>query len=77
MDEVPVRFVGGPAHGLRRELPADPDGAPPDRWVMRHPGGDPSPAGGGADHLYARERRDGAGVWTMRFVHTYPVGAGE
>ena len=77
MSEVTVRFVGGPAHDLVRALPAGPDGDPPARWVLRHPDGDPAPGGGGPDHLYSRGRRDGTGVWTMSFVHTYPVGAGE
>ncbi|MEV0806859.1 hypothetical protein [Micromonospora sp. NPDC050200] len=77
MGEVTVRFVGGPAHDLVREVPADPGGHPPERWVMRHPDAGPPPGGGGPDHLYARDRRDGSGVWTMRFVRTYPVGASE
>ncbi|MBY8874687.1 hypothetical protein K7640_22935 [Micromonospora sp. PLK6-60] len=77
MAEVRVRFVGGPAHDLVRTLPAEADGGPPPRWVLRHPDG-PAPAGGtGPDHLYERDRPDPAGGWTMRFVHTYPLGAGE
>ncbi|RKN48714.1 hypothetical protein D7223_11385 [Micromonospora endolithica] len=68
-----VRFVGGPAHDLERALPAEPDGGPPARWVLRHPDGQ-GPVG--ADHLYERA---GAyrGGWTMRFVHTYPIGMTE
>ncbi|WBB68933.1 hypothetical protein [Micromonospora sp. WMMD812] len=76
MSEVTVRFVGGPAHDLVRELPAGPDGAPPPRWVMRHPQGT-GPVGGGPDHLYERERPDGTGTWTMRFVRTDPLGVTE
>ncbi|MFI7576732.1 hypothetical protein [Micromonospora sp. NPDC049497] len=73
MSEVTVRFVGGPAHDLERALPAEPDGGPPARWILRHPdGGDP----GLADHLYERADSRGGG-WTMRFVHTYPVGMTE
>jgi hypothetical protein len=71
---VRVRFVGGPAHDLVRDVPADPDGEPPRRWIMRHPG---QPAGGEADHLYERDHRDGWGTWTMRFVRTEPFGATE
>ncbi|MEH0936137.1 hypothetical protein [Micromonospora psammae] len=77
MAEVTVRFVGGPADDLVRAVPADPDGDPPAHWVMRHPDGGAPPGGAGPDHLYARDRRDGTGVWTMRFVRTYPLGAGE
>ncbi|TDC79329.1 hypothetical protein E1193_19280 [Micromonospora sp. KC606] len=77
MGEVAVRFVGGPADGLLRELPAGPDGDPPTQWVVRHPDGDPPAGGAGPDHLYARHPRDGTGTWTMRFVRTYPLGAGE
>ncbi|MFF5173451.1 hypothetical protein ACFY3U_12515 [Micromonospora sp. NPDC000089] len=76
MSAVTVRFVGGPADELVRELPAEPDGGPPARWVLRHPDATPSP-GGGPDHLYARDRPDGTGAWTMRFVRTYPTGASE
>ncbi|MFC4147823.1 hypothetical protein ACFO0M_16320 [Micromonospora mangrovi] len=77
MGVVRVRFVGGPADELVRELPADPDGRPPERWIVRHPGRQPSPAGDEADHLYERDRRDGYGGWTMRFVRTDPFGATE
>lgn len=73
---VRVRFVGGPADDLVRDLPADPAGAPPRRWIMRHPGG-PAPGGGEADHLYERDHRDGWGTWTMRYVRTEPFGATE
>ncbi|MDM4718841.1 hypothetical protein QTQ03_04225 [Micromonospora sp. WMMA1363] len=76
MSQVTVRFVGGPAHDLVRPLPADADGTPPTRWVLRHPDGR-GPAVGGPDHLYERDRPDGAGTWTMRFVHSYPVGMSE
>ncbi|MEU8262232.1 hypothetical protein AB0C02_16580 [Micromonospora sp. NPDC048999] len=72
---VRVRFVGGPADDLVRDLPADPDGAPPPRWIMRHPGR-PTPDGE-ADHLYERDHRDGWGTWTMRYVRTEPFGATE
>ncbi|MGW4502114.1 hypothetical protein ACWENR_26320 [Micromonospora sp. NPDC004336] len=75
MGEVTVRFVGGPAHDLVRALPAEPDGAPPARWVLRHPDGAAGP--GGPDHLYEREHPAGGDTWTMRFVHTYPVGMTE
>ncbi|MCX4472844.1 hypothetical protein C5N14_09740 [Micromonospora sp. MW-13] len=71
MTEVTVRFVGGPAHDLVRQVPAGADGAPPQRWVLRHPGGSPAPA---ADHLYRRDRPDDTGTWTMRFVRTDPLG---
>ncbi|MFV2103237.1 hypothetical protein [Micromonospora sp. LOL_024] len=74
MDEVSVRFVGGPAHDLVRSLPAGPDGAPPRLWVLRRPQAAPTPV---ADHLYARQRPDGAGAWSMRFVRTDPVGVTE
>ncbi|WP_200215153.1 hypothetical protein [Micromonospora coerulea] len=77
MAQVRVRFVGGPAHDLVRELPAGPDGAPPQRWIMRHPDHPAVPVAGGPDHLYERERRDGYGTWTMRFVRTDPLGATE
>ncbi|WP_433393370.1 hypothetical protein [Micromonospora sp. KLBMP9576] len=77
MSEVTVRFVGGPAHDLVRELPAGPDGAPPARWILRHPDAVQTPAAGGPDHLYQREPPVGGGTWTMRFVHTYPVGMTE
>ncbi|MFU8852486.1 hypothetical protein ACNAW0_16085 [Micromonospora sp. SL1-18] len=70
-----VRFVGGPADDLVRDLPADPDGAPPQRWILRHP--DRPTAGGEADHLYERDRRDGWGTWTMRYVRTEPFGVTE
>ncbi|PZF98098.1 hypothetical protein [Micromonospora deserti] len=76
MSEVTVRFVGGPAHDLVRALPAGPDGHPPARWVLRHPEGGPTVAGA-PDHLYERGRPDGTGTWTMRFVHSYPVGMTE
>jgi len=72
---VRVRFVGGPAHDLVRELPAGPDGAPPPRWLMRHPGRAATPDE--ADHLYERDRRDGGGTWTMRYLRTEPFGATE
>jgi len=29
------------------------------------------------DHLYTRARLDGAGVWTMSFVRSDPVGVTE
>ncbi|PWU43393.1 hypothetical protein DLJ46_31630 [Micromonospora globispora] len=77
MGMVRVRFVGGPAHDLVRELPAEPDGAPPHRWILRHPDEAPPPGGGGPDHLYQRDHRDGYGTWTMRFVRTDPLGATE
>lgn len=77
MAEVTVRFVGGPAHDLVREVPAGPDGAPPSWWVLRHPGGSATPAGTQADHLYRRDRRDGTGTWTMRFVRTDAPGMTE
>ncbi|MFG1954479.1 hypothetical protein [Micromonospora sp. NPDC048830] len=77
MAEVTVRFVGGPAHDLVREVPAGPDGAPPSRWVLRHPDGSAAPAGTQADHLYERDRRDATGVWTMRFVRTDALGMTE
>ncbi|MER5338175.1 hypothetical protein [Micromonospora sp. NPDC002717] len=77
MGEVTVRFVGGPAHDLVRALPAGPDGSPPARWVLRHPDGAEAAGGGGPDHLYEREHAAGGGTWTMRFVHTYPVGMTE
>ncbi|MFC3502305.1 hypothetical protein ACFOOK_15215 [Micromonospora krabiensis] len=76
MSEVTVRFVGGPAHDLVRDLPAEPDGGPPARWVMRHPRGE-GPVQGGPDHLYEREGPDGGGAWTMRFVRTDPLGVSE
>jgi hypothetical protein len=72
---VRVRFVGGPADDLVRELPADPDGEPPRRWIMRHPAGSAGPGGGEADHLYERDHHDGSGAWTMRYVRTDPFGA--
>ncbi|MGC4896820.1 hypothetical protein [Micromonospora sp. DT31] len=71
---VRVRFVGGPADELDRDLPAGPDGGPPTRWVLRHPD---SPADGVADHLYQRDDRAGPGGWTMRYVHTVPFGVTE
>ncbi|MFE9694583.1 hypothetical protein [Micromonospora sp. NPDC005806] len=69
-----VRFVGGPAAELMRDLPAESDGEPPHRWILRHPDGR---AGGEADHLYERDHRDGYGTWTMRYVRTEPFGATE
>jgi hypothetical protein len=73
---VRVRFLGGPAHDLVREVPADPDGEPPRRWIMRHPPGAEAAGGGGqADHLYERDHTDGGGTWTMRYVRTDPFGA--
>ncbi|WP_229402033.1 hypothetical protein [Micromonospora okii] len=77
MAEVTVRFVDGPAGGLVRGVPAGPDGAPPPRWVLRHPEGAAGPVGAGADHLYRRDRRDDTGTWTMRFVRTDPFGVTE
>ncbi|SCL35636.1 hypothetical protein GA0070616_5279 [Micromonospora nigra] len=74
MSEVTVRFVGGPAHDLVRAVPAGADGAPPDRWVLRHPEG---PAAPEADHLYERDRPVGEGSWTMRYVRTDPHGMTE
>ncbi|MFC0505914.1 hypothetical protein [Micromonospora costi] len=76
MSEVSVRFVGGPAHDLVRALPADVDGAPPARWIMRHPGGEGA-TGSGPDHLYERVGPDGTGTWTMRYVRTDPLGVTE
>lgn len=77
MARVRVRFVGGPADDLVRELPAGSGGEPPHRWIMRHPAGAAAPGGGEADHLYERDRRDGYGTWTMRYVRTEPFGATE
>lgn len=77
MAQVRVRFVGGPADDLVRDLPAGSDGEPPQRWIMRHPAGVAGPGGGESDHLYERERRDGYGTWTMRYVRTEPFGATE
>lgn len=74
MAQVRVRFVGGPADELVRDVPAEPDGEPPRRWIMRHPDGR---GGGEADHLYERERPDGSGTWAMRYVRTDPFGATE
>ncbi|MBP1783103.1 MULTISPECIES: hypothetical protein [Micromonospora] len=74
MASVRVRFVGGPADELTRDLPAGPDGGPPPRWVLRHP---EEPAEGVADHLYERDEHAAAGGWTMRYVHTFPFGATE
>ncbi|MCZ7437997.1 hypothetical protein O7598_16425 [Micromonospora sp. WMMC241] len=71
---VRVRFVGGPADDVVRDLPAEPDGAPPARWILRHPD---RPAGDVADHLYERGVRAGPDGWTMRFVRTDPFGATE
>ncbi|MFC7546196.1 hypothetical protein [Plantactinospora sp. GCM10030261] len=65
MSTVSVQFTGGPAGGPR-DLPADPDGRPPARWVVR---GHDVPG----DHLYERVGPD-AGGWTMRFVRTDPMG---
>ncbi|GAB3937549.1 hypothetical protein [Micromonospora vulcania] len=76
MSEVTVRFVGGPANGLVRQLPAGPDGAPPQRWIMRHPDGT-GPVQAGPDHLYERDQPDDAGGWSMRFVRTDPFGVSE
>ena len=77
MSEVTVRFVGGPAHDLLRALPAEPDGTPPMRWIVRHPDAAGPVTVGAAEHLYEREPPIGSGGWTMRFVHTYPVGMTE
>ncbi|WP_036375624.1 hypothetical protein [Micromonospora sp. ATCC 39149] len=77
MAEVTVRFVGGPADNLVRRVPAGPDGAPPQVWVLRHPDQAAAPAGAGADHRYRRGRRDDTGTWTMRFVRTDPLGMTE
>jgi hypothetical protein len=74
---VRVRFVGGPAHDLVRELPAEPSGEPPRRWTLRHPDGRTAPGGSEADHLYERDHRDGYGTWTMRYVQSFPFGATE
>ena len=83
MRTVTVRFTGGPAAGLLRDLPVEPDGRPPARWIMTHPepaGPDTAataPADAGRDHLYERARLDGHGVWTMRFVRSDPLGVTE
>ncbi|MFB9236139.1 hypothetical protein ACFFWC_11370 [Plantactinospora siamensis] len=67
MSMVHVLFVDGPAGGGRRELPAEPDGSPPPRWVLS---GHDEPG----DHLYERAAREAGGGWTMRYVRTYPAG---
>jgi hypothetical protein len=54
-------------------VPSEPDGRPPPRWVLTRPGSPPDPA----DHLYERTSPDGEGVWTMRFVRSYPGGVTE
>ncbi|MEV4755847.1 hypothetical protein AB0J86_12145 [Micromonospora sp. NPDC049559] len=72
---VGVHFVGGPADGTVRDLPAGPDGAPPPRWVVAE-----RDAGTGAerDHLYRRDAvPDDGGGWTMRWVRTDAVGMTE
>lgn len=71
---VRVRFVGGPADDVARDLPADPDGAPPRRWILRLPEQPPTDL---ADHLYERGDRAGPEGWTMRYVRTDPFGATE
>ncbi|MET0414641.1 MAG: hypothetical protein ABW022_01300 [Actinoplanes sp.] len=76
MGEVTVRFVGGPADGLVRPLPAGADGAPPPRWIMRHPDGT-GPTQPGLDHLSEREQPDSSGGWSMRFVRTDALGVSE
>ncbi|MBM0232179.1 hypothetical protein JNW91_10070 [Micromonospora sp. STR1_7] len=76
MSEVTVRFVGGPADGLVRQVPAEPDGTPPRRWIMRHPDGT-GPVQPGPDHLYERGQPDGLGGWSMRFVRTDAFGVSE
>ncbi|MDG4801230.1 hypothetical protein [Micromonospora sp. WMMD980] len=74
MASVRVRFVGGPADGVVRDLPAGPDGAPPARWILRHPD---QPVDDVADHLYERGVRAGSDGWIMSFVRTDPFGATE
>ncbi|MEU8179627.1 hypothetical protein AB0B86_02490 [Micromonospora sp. NPDC049047] len=76
MGEVTVRFVGGPADGLVRLLPTGSDGAPPPRWIMRHPDGT-GPVQPGPDHLYERDSPDDTGGWRMRFVRTDAYGVSE
>lgn len=71
MSTVTVRFVDGPAGGSEHELPADPAGTPPARWVLSEHQSAPG------DHLYENAGRDGRGTWTMRFVRTDPVGMTE
>ncbi|ASW56129.1 hypothetical protein [Plantactinospora sp. KBS50] len=70
MSGVSTLFIGGPADGVRQDLPADPDGRPPARWVLR---GHDAPG----DHLYERAGPDPRGGWTMHHVRTDPAGMSE
>ena len=77
MSTVTVRFSGGPADGTIGELPAGPDGGPPDRWIVSRYA---EPAGPVAmvDHLYQRDGlADETGVWTMRYLRSDRVGISE
>ena len=76
MGSVTVHFAGGPAHGATRALPAGPDGRPPARWIISHPGTRSEP-GPEADHLYERVYHDETGNWIMRFVRSDPIGMTE
>jgi hypothetical protein len=69
-----VHFTGGPAHGAIRELPAEPDGRPPVRWILSQRD---TPSGPELNHLYERGDRDESGKWTMRFVRSDPIGMTE
>ncbi|MGW4462060.1 hypothetical protein [Micromonospora sp. NPDC004704] len=74
MTLVDMRFVGGPADGEIHQLPVDPDGVPPARWVLSHRGeGDRLPE---IDHLYQRQPV-GNGGWEMSFVRSDPMGMTE
>lgn len=71
-----MRFVGGPADGTARELPAAPGGQPPQRWILSTRGGAPDLPG--ADHLYELKPEQAPdGIWTLTFVRSDPVGMTE
>ncbi|MEE6260966.1 hypothetical protein [Plantactinospora sonchi] len=69
---VTVHLRGGPADGAVRDLPAQPDGRPPEHLVLAQrnavPGMTPE-----QDHRYELEPApDADGIWTMTYVRTSP-----
>lgn len=77
MDTVTVRFSGGPLDGVARDLPAEPGGGPPKRWVVSQRDETVEPATG-IDHLYELAGEpDIDGAWTMRYVRSDPLGMTE
>lgn len=77
MTQVTVRFVGGPADGASRPLPADSSGRPPSRWILTAPTRFEGAEHVTADHLYERDDHSDPDGWLMRFVRSDPVGMTE